>query len=113
MLFRSLREVLDPAFPFLRVSAATGEGLEEVPRQVFRSLKLMRIFTKAPGKDPIMDRPVLLPIGSTVTDVALDVHKEIAEDLKFARIWGSSRFEGQKVPSDYALRDGDVVELNT
>lgn len=107
-----LAEILDPAFPFVRVSTVTGEGLEAIPSTVFASLKLIRIFTKAPGKEAALEKPVLLPIGSTVIDVAEEVHKEIAEHLKFARVWGSTKFEGQKVPQDYELHDGDIVELH-
>jgi hypothetical protein len=33
------------------------------------------------------------------------------EHLKSARVWGSSAFDGQVVPCDYVLQDGDVVEL--
>ena len=39
--------------------------------------------------------------------------KEIAEHFKFARIWGSGKFDGQRIPADYELEDGDIVEINT
>ena len=41
------------------------------------------------------------------TTTGKDFHKK----LKSALVWGSSRFDGQAVPRDYILADGDVVEL--
>lgn len=43
----------------------------------------------------------------------MTVHKEIAETLKYARVWGKNVFDGQMVPRDYVLNDGDVVVLYT
>jgi hypothetical protein len=55
---------------------------------------------------------VVLPKGSTISDAAQVVHKDFARGLKFAKVWGSSRFPGQQVPRDYVLQDKDVVELH-
>jgi len=41
------------------------------------------------------------------------IHKDVAENLKFARIWGEHVFDGQTVQREHALEDGDVVELHT
>jgi hypothetical protein len=32
--------------------------------------------------------------------------------MKFARIWGSAKFEGMKVERNYVLKDRDIVEIN-
>ena len=45
--------------------------------------------------------------------LALAVHKEVAERIKYARIWGAARFEGQQVDRDHVLSDRDVVELHS
>jgi hypothetical protein len=79
---------------------------------LFESLGRIRIYAKEPGKKPDIARPFVLPQGATVYDLALHVHKEIAERLKFARIWGSSLFDGQQVDREHALADRDVVELH-
>ena len=39
--------------------------------------------------------------------------KEVAERLRYARIWGSAKFDGQRVDRDHVLADRDVVELHT
>ena len=46
--------------------------------------------------------------------MAEQVHREVAEKLKSAKIWGTSaQFEGQTVTRDHVLHDKDVVELHT
>ena len=106
-----VREAL-PGFTLFAVSAELGEGIEELRRALFESLKLVRVYSKIPGQPPDMDSPFALPEGSTVMDVARMVHKDFAEKLKYARIWGSERFDGQMVQRDYVVRDKDVIELH-
>jgi ribosome-interacting GTPase 1 len=40
------------------------------------------------------------------------IHKDLADQFKFARIWGPSAFDGQKVQSNHVLEEGDVVEIH-
>ncbi len=54
----------------------------------------------------------MLPRGATLLDFAETIHKDFAQKLKFARIWGGSKFEGQKVQREYVVQDGDVIELH-
>ncbi|MGQ9655985.1 MAG: TGS domain-containing protein, partial [Thermodesulfobacteriota bacterium] len=66
----------------------------------------------APGKEPDLHDPVILPLGSTVLDFAEQIHKDFAQKLKFARIWGPNKHGGQRVQRDYPLTDGDILELH-
>ena len=59
-----------------------------------------------------MNTPITVPRGSTLLNFAEAVHKDFAEELRFARIWGSAKFDGQQVTKDYVLADGDIVELH-
>jgi ribosome-interacting GTPase 1 len=47
-----------------------------------------------------------------VEDVATAVHKDFAAQLKFARIWGTEKYDGQMVQRDYTVQEGDVIELH-
>ena len=58
------------------------------------------------------DKPFTVRRGGTVLDVAGLVHKEIARDLKFARMWGAEVFDGQQVGPDHLVVDGDLLELH-
>jgi ribosome-interacting GTPase 1 len=59
-----------------------------------------------------MRSPVVLPLGSSVVEMAGAIHKDFAQQLKYARVWGSSKFDGQRVQRDYVVREGDVIELH-
>jgi uncharacterized protein len=107
-----LEDLLGVDFPALHVSAETGHGLGELGPWLFRALGIVRVYTKAPGKDAERDRPFTVRRGQTVLDVARLVHKDIAESFRFARLWGSSVFDGQQVGADHQVADGDVVELH-
>ncbi len=97
--------------PLLTVSAAHGTGLEDFKKTCFDLLEVIRVYTKAPGKDPDLTAPFVLPHGSTVLDLAESIHKEVAETLRGARVWGSAKFDGQNVAQEFVLADGDIVEL--
>jgi ribosome-interacting GTPase 1 len=47
-----------------------------------------------------------------VEHVARLVHKDVAQTLRSARVWGKSSFDGQQVGREHPLADGDVVELH-
>lgn len=108
-----MKELIPGCPEILPVSVKSGLNLEELRQQIFTTLGVIRIYTKAPGKEPDLDKPFILKTGSTVVDFAREVHKDLAENLKQARVWGSARFDGQAVPQDYQLQDKDIVELST
>ncbi|MEM4221965.1 MAG: GTPase [archaeon] len=87
-----------------------GERLEK--QQIFEFFELIRVYTKEPGEDPDLTQPILLKKGSSVLDAAEEIHKDFAEKLEYARLWGSAKFPGQRVEKDYILQDGDIVEFH-
>jgi ribosome-interacting GTPase 1 len=102
------REAVGADLPFFSVSATQGDGLERLRELLFRELNRIRVYGKEPGHKPDMDRPYVLPEGATVRDFALHVHKELAERLKFARIWGHAKFDGQQVDRHHVLADREL-----
>jgi len=107
-----LEDLLGLQFPALTMSAETGDGLDALAPFLFTALDVVRVYTKTPGKPADSDRPFTVRRGGTVHDVARLVHKDIARDLKFARIWGAQVFDGQQVGPDHVVCDGDLVELH-
>ena len=108
-----VRESYGARFPIMPVSADTGDGLNVLPRALFGLLNVIRVYTKAPGQRPDRAVPFVLPNGATVQDASAAVHKDFAERLKYARIWGAQTFEGQMVQREHVLADGDLLELHT
>jgi len=107
-----LRSVYDGRYPVCAVSAQTGQGLEALRRAIYDGLRIVRVYCKPPGEDPSMKSPVVLPRGSTVVEMAESIHKDFAHQLKYARIWGSGKFDGQRVQRDYVVQEGDILELH-
>jgi ribosome-interacting GTPase 1 len=105
-------EGVGTGLPFHPVSALRGDGLEALRPILFHDLRRIRVYAKEPGRSPDLASPFVLPEGATVHDLALHVHKEVAEALRFARIWGNARFDGQQVDRHHLLSDRDVVELH-
>ena len=89
----------------------TGESADRIKMEIYKKLGMIRVYTKRPDEQPAK-RPLVVARGSTVMDVARSVHKDFAKDLKFAKVWGSTKFPGQQVPRDYVLGDRDIVELH-
>jgi hypothetical protein len=110
--FEILRDLYGSRFTMTRVSAETGEGLDPLRQAVFELLEVIRVYTKAPGKKLERTAPYILKRGSRVMDLAAHVHHDFLSQLKYARLWGQGRFEGQMVHRDYLLEDKDVVELH-
>ena len=106
----ALKELV--SWPMVGTSIVSGQGLEGLAALTFTALDVIRVYTKEPGKPADRDRPFTLKRGSTVHDLALLIHRDISEALKFARIWGTAVFDGQSVKGDHVLADGDVVELH-
>ena len=107
-----LEELLGLRFPALTTSAKTGQGKDELGPFLFKALQVVRVYTKSPGKPPETEKPFTVRLGGTVHDVATLVHQDIADNLKFARIWGKEVFDGQQVGPDHEVVDGDIVELH-
>lgn len=107
-----LRELYGERYPIIDISALKRINLEELKRRVYEYLHILRVYTKPPGKEPSFNEPVVLRKGATVLDLAASIHKDFAQKLKFAKIWGTGKYEGQKVQRDHIIQDGDVIELH-
>ena len=99
-------------FPILPISAKEGMNFEELKKEIYQILGIIRVYTKVPGKEPDLTEPVILKKGSTVEDVALSIHKDFVAKLRYAKIWGSGKFDGQMVKRDSRVNEGDVIELH-
>jgi uncharacterized protein len=107
-----LREAYGARFDIVPVSGDTGDGLDALRLELFRLLGVIRVYTKAPGRRADKSVPFVFRRGITVEEAAAVVHKDFAERLKYARVWGSRTFEGQMVQREHVLEDGDVLELH-
>jgi hypothetical protein len=101
--------------PFDRIvcSSESGEGLDEIKRETFERLDIVRVYLKHPkSKEADREKPYMVRRGDTLVEVAEQVHRDWAESIKGARVWGEKVHDGTTVKPDYEPADEDVVEMN-
>jgi ribosome-interacting GTPase 1 len=107
-----LRDMYGKQMEIISATATEDQSLQQMAQRIFERLNIVRIFSKQPGKKVDLKDPFVLPIGATVEDLAVKVHRELAEKLRYARAWGEDKYDGQQIPRDYLLRDKDIIELH-
>ena len=110
--YKQLHSHYDGELPVIPVSFHEVTGLEDLELSIFNALNIIRVYTKTPGKKADYTDPVILKKGSTLENAAESVHKDFRAGLKYALLWGSGKFDGQRIKRDHVLADGDVVELH-
>ena len=109
---KTLKDVYSDKFPIYSLSATSRAGLDRLKEKIYKALNIIRVYTKSPGKGADRSEPIILKKGSRVIDAARAIHKDFANKLRYARMWGSGKFEGQKVQKDHPLEDGDILEFH-
>ena len=112
MALEFLQELYGEQLPIVGVAAATGQGLADLAENIYTALNKVRVYLKAPGGQPDYNDPLVVDQGKTVEEAAQSLHKEWTRKLKYALLWGSGKFDGQRVGRDYIPADGDVIELH-
>jgi len=110
--YQIFQELLGQEYPMVPVSVQTGHNMDTLKQTIFEKLSVIRVYSKAPGKDVDKTAPFVVDQGIELGDFAGKVHKDFQKNLKSAKIWGTSAdFPGQMVSRDHVLEDEDVVEL--
>ena len=107
-----LRSKYARLFPLVSISAREGDGLEEFKKAVYQALNIIRVYTKTPGSKADLTDPMILEKGSTLGEAAESLHKDFYQNLKYAVVWGSGKYDGQRVSKGHVLQDGDIVEFH-
>jgi ribosome-interacting GTPase 1 len=107
-----LRSRYASGFPLVSISAGEHRGLEEFKKAIYQALNIIRVYTKTPGSKADLTDPMVLEKGSTLEEAAESLHKDFYQNLKYAVVWGSGKYDGQRVSKDHVLQDGDIVEFH-
>jgi hypothetical protein len=110
--YTALKNKYEWQIPVMAISLKEETNLEELKHEIYQMLDIIRVYTKTPGQKPDFNDPIILKRGSTLEDAATAVHKDFAQNLKYARIWGSGKHDGVMAKRDHILQDGDVIELH-
>jgi uncharacterized protein len=110
---RLLKQHVKSKLPIIPMSCEQKSGLQELGKALFDSLGLIRIYTKEPGTKVHSEHPFTLRKGSTVNDLAKNIHKELLMNFLFAMVWAKRLpFSPKKVGLNFVLDDGDIVEIH-
>jgi ribosome-interacting GTPase 1 len=107
-----LKEIDANKFKILVASCKLGQGLDGLGRTIFQGLDIIRIYTKEPNEENPSPKPIVVKSGVTVIEIAKDIHSSLYRNFRYARIWGSSKYPGERVGGDYILKDKDVIEIH-
>jgi ribosome-interacting GTPase 1 len=100
--------------PTLFTSCLTGQGLKDIGDVAFRSLGIIRVYTREPNATKPSENPFVVQSGTTVQELARSIHTDLANRYRYSRIWGpTSKFAGERVGPDHVLGDRDIVEIHT
>jgi len=109
--YELLKKLVGDKFKLIPVSSKKGIGLEKLLEEAFKTLDLIRVWTRN-DEGKIGERPLVLPRGSTVEDAAREIHSSFLRSFKYAVIYRKG--EGQKskrVGLKYTLKDGDILYI--
>lgn len=95
------------------ISAMDEWNFDGLLRKIWKSLDLIRIYTKPKGHIPDYNEPVIMRRSKcTIEDFCNRLHKNILVGFKYALVWGSSvKHNPQKVGKDHTLHDEDIVQI--
>ncbi|TRO50194.1 TGS domain-containing protein [Candidatus Bathyarchaeota archaeon] len=111
---RILKRHVNGKLPVIAISCEHKVGLDELGKELFDRLGVIRVYTKDPGSKEETGRPFTLKHGATINDLAKNIHKEFVQNFLFAMVWAERLpFSPKKVGLNFVLEDMDVVEIHT
>ena len=107
-----VKELPKLEFRYIPIAAESGMGVEELKREIFERLDLIRIFTKKRGEDADMTEPLVVRNGIDVGGVCERLHRDLRKEFRYALVWGKSvKHQPQRVGLDHVLADGDIMQV--
>lgn len=80
------------------ISSKFKLNLDYLVEYLWENLGMVRVWTKKPGNKPDFDDGVILRDGATVEHCCHSIHRSIAQNFKYALVWGRSvKFSPQRV----------------
>ncbi len=108
-----LSAYVDGKLPIIAVSCKEKTGLEKLGELLFKTLEIIRVYTKEPNQKDFSRKPFILKKSSTINELAKSIHSDFSRNFSFAKIWSKRlTFSPQKVGSSFVLDDGDIVEIH-
>lgn len=94
------------------VSCLKGIGIEELKRDIFNLLEVIRVYTKSPGSPPDFEHPFVIKKKSQLIKLANQIHQDFTFSFKYAKLFKKNSKKPRIVGKDYLLKDGDIIEIH-
>ncbi len=101
-------------FPFniKCISVLKRIGLEDLKKEIFDLLEIVRIYTKSPAKEPNFSQPFILRKGQKVIELASQIHEGLSQNFHYAKLLKKDLKKPKIVGKDYLLEDEDIIEIH-
>lgn len=98
---------------YVPISSRLKWNFDELLEKIWLYLDMIRIYTKPKGQIPDYSSPIVVPRQKrTVEELCNRIHKSLARDFRYARVWGTSaKHNPQRVGKDHILNDEDIVQI--
>jgi len=94
------------------ISCEMKLNLDYLLEVLWEKLALIRVYTKKPGQPPDFSDGIIMRGGVTVKHTCHAIHRTLADDCKYALIWGTSaKFNPQRVGLAHKMDDEDVIQV--
>ena len=94
------------------ISCEMKLNLDYLLEVLWEKLALIRVYTKKSGQPPDFSDGIILRSGVTVKHTCHAIHRTLANDCKYALVWGTStKFSPQRVGLGHVMEDEDVIQI--
>lgn len=94
------------------VSCLKGTGVEELKKEIFDLLEIVRIYSKPPGKQADFEHPFITKRNTKLIELAKKINQDFASSFKYAKLLRKNSKKIQIIGKDYLLKDQDIIEIH-
>lgn len=105
-------EKLKNFYEILPVSAKTGFGLEELKKEIFKMLEIIRVYSKKIGQEIDFKAPFVVKKNTKLIEIAEKINQDFASSFKYARLFKKDSPKVKIVGKEYLLQDEDIIEIH-
>ena len=95
------------------ISCLKKQGLEDLKQEIFQMLEIVRVYSKKPNRPPDFSHPFTFKKGTTLLELAREIHHDFAVQFKYARLYRKNLKTPLIVGKNYYLKDDDVIEVHS
>jgi len=106
-------EKIKSKFKISPISVLKKIGLENLKEEIFEKMEIVRVYTKPKNKQPNFDKPFIAKKGTKLIDLVKEIHQDLFENFKFAKLFKKDSKNPKIVGKEYVLEDEDIIEIHT